>query len=444
MSVCAQMPPQGVKGALPDRVDVVIVGAGVAGVAAAYQLAQSGRSVLVCEKGRIAGEQSSRAFGWICSLGLAPIKMELTQRSKLLWEELARKIGAAKLGYRRCGLMHLCHSEEDLAGEQQWLDSVTAYDVDARILSAAEAAALQPGNTGRYVGALYQASDARVEPELATAALAELASSQGVRIASPCAVRGFETRAGSIEAVVTEHGRIGCEQVVVAGGIWSRLFLGNAGIRLLQLPIHSSLVQISAVAGEGPQSCAAGHQYAFRRDERGGYVIGTPGGHRAQITLDSFRLFFSYLPVLKHEWGKMRVSFGKAFFEDYRRARSWPLDAQSPFEHERILDPVPDVATNLDTLARLAMDFPSLGSAAVERHWAGIIDATPDSLPVVSAIDETPGLFVTTGYSAYGLTMALAGGELLADLMTGRTPRIDGRPYRHSRFTDGSKLRVAI
>lgn len=432
-----------VKRSLPNRVDVVIVGAGIVGIATAFELARSGRSVLICEKGRVAGEQSSRAFGWICNLSIDPIKMELTQRSKHMWHEMAQQIGPKRLDYRQCGLMHLCRSKQELADEERWLNAVVDHDVDARLLSAAEISAHQAGNSNRYAGALYQASDARVEPEKATQTLADLVRGLGVRIIAPCAVRGIETRAGAVEAVVTEHGRVVCEQVVVAGGNWSRLFCGNAGVQLPQLPIHSSLVRIAPVPG-GPQHCSATHHYAFRRDERGGYVIGTPGGHQAQITLDSFKLLFNYLPVLKRQFGNLKLSLGQAFLDDFRRARRWPLEGLSPFEAERVLNPLPDVAGNLRTLANMIKDFPALRDATVEAHWAGIIDTTPDSLPVISPVDAVSGLYINSGYSGYGLTMSLAAGELLADLMIGRETKIDPRPYRHSRFSDGSKLRIAV
>ncbi|MNZ06963.1 Sarcosine oxidase subunit beta [compost metagenome] len=434
--------PVAVDHELPAATDVVIVGGGIAGIATAYYLAKQGVACVVCEKGHVAGEQSSRAFGWVSNLGLDPLKMELTQRTKRLWRELADQLGHERLGYRQSGLLHLCESEADIAGEQAWLDAVREHDIDARLLSSAELAPHVPGSQKRYAGGLFQASDARVEPELATSALAEAARVLGVKILAPCAVRGIETAAGRVSAVVTERGAIRCSQVVVAGGAWSRLFCGNNEVYLPQLSIHSSLVRIAPIAN-GPESCTAAHGYAFRKDEHGGYVFGPSAGHTAMVTLDSFKLFFTFLPALKNQWQQMKVRFGSAFFEDLKIPRRWGLDAVSPFERARMLDPAADVALNHKTIANMAAEFPAFRAARVVEHWAGMIDATPDSVPVISAIERIPGLYLNTGFSAYGLTMGPAAGQLLAELMTGRAPSVDPTPYRYSRFIDGSKLRVA-
>lgn len=427
---------------LPQACDVVVVGGGIAGLSTAYYLAGAGLSVVLCEKGRIAGEQSSRAFGWVSNLGLDPIKMELTQLSKRLWRDLADQLGHERLGYRQGGLMHLCHDEAQLAAEQAWLDAVQGHDVDAQMLSSRELAAHVSGSSKRFAGALYQGSDGRVEPEQASAALAEAARGRGAKLFAPCAVRGIERSAGAVSAVVTEHGRIRCSQVVLAGGAWSRLFCGNAGLYLPQLSIHSSLVRIAPLAG-GPTANAYAPGYAFRRHADGGYVFGPTSGHSAPITRDSFELLLTFLPALRNQWRQMKVKFGKPFFDDLKVPRRWALDEVSPFERQRMLDPQPDMALNLQTIANMAAEFPAFREARVVEHWAGMIDATPDSVPVISALDEVSGLYLNTGYSAYGLTMAPAGARLLSELMTGRQPSIDGHAYRYSRFIDGSKLRVA-
>jgi len=422
--------------------DVVIVGAGIAGISTAYYLAQAGLSVVICEKGRIACEQSSRALGWIASLGLDPLKMELAEHSKRLWRELADALGAQRLGYCSSGLVHLCRNERALAHEQGWLDAVRAYQTDARILSASELKQYLPGCQTRYVGALYQASDARIEPEQAMQALAQTACASGVKILIRCAVRGFECSAGQVSEVVTEQGRIRCSQLVLAGGVWCRLFCGNAGIFLPQLGIHSSLLRIAPLAG-GPAVNAFAPGYAFRQTQDGGYVFGPSRGHRAVVTRDSFRLFFTFLPALRSQWRQLKLDIGRAFFDDLKIARRWALDAVSPFERMRILDPEPDTALNLRTLRNMVTDFPAFKQAKVLAHWAGMIDATPDSVPVISSVPDISGLYLNTGYSAYGLTLGLAGGKLLSELMTGKPPSVNPRPWRYSRFTDGSPLRVS-
>jgi glycine/D-amino acid oxidase-like deaminating enzyme len=81
-------------------------------------------------------------------------------------------------------------------------------------------------------GALYTAADGRAEPQKAAPAIAEAARDRGAHVMTECAVRGIETAAGKVCGVVTERGYIKCQAVVLAGGAWSNLFLGNNGISL--------------------------------------------------------------------------------------------------------------------------------------------------------------------------------------------------------------------
>ena len=98
-----------------------------------------------------------------------------------------------------------------------------------------------PGATERWKGAIYTASDGRAEPGKAAPALAAAARRAGATILTGCAVRGLDVAAGRVAGVVTEKGRIACEQVVLAGGAWSRRFCGNLGIYLPQLMVVNSV-----------------------------------------------------------------------------------------------------------------------------------------------------------------------------------------------------------
>jgi glycine/D-amino acid oxidase-like deaminating enzyme len=74
-------------------------------------------------------------------------------------------------------------------------------------------------------------------------------------------------------------------------------------------------------------------------------------------------------------------------------------------------------------------------------QWGGLIDVTPDVLPVISVVDAIPGFFISTGYSGHGFGIGLGAGRLTADLVAGRTPLVDPVPFRFSRFSDGSVVR---
>src|SRR6202035_695627 len=92
-----------------------------------------------------------------------------------------------------------------------------------------------------FIAAMHTPTDGRAEPSHAPPAIAEGARDAGATILTECAVRGIETQAGRVSGVVTEKGRIACDAVVLAGGAWSRLFCGNAGIEFPQPKVLASV-----------------------------------------------------------------------------------------------------------------------------------------------------------------------------------------------------------
>jgi glycine/D-amino acid oxidase-like deaminating enzyme len=86
--------------------------------------------------------------------------------------------------------------------------------------------------------------------------------------------------------------------------------------------------------------------------------------------------------------------------------------------------------------------FPAAADMRIVQHWAGLIDVTPDAVPVISAVDNIPGLVIATGFSGHGFGIGPGAGRLAADLAVGGAPVVDPAPFRFSRFSDGTKIRV--
>src|SRR6266436_915391 len=210
---------------LPARADVVIVGGGIIGASTALFLAQRGVSVVLCEKGHIAGEQSSRNWGWCRKMARDPREIPLVIESLRLWQGMNQAV-EAETGFRTCGIMYLGEGADDLARLEGWLDHAREYQLDTRIIGGDEVARLLPGSQKRWAGALYTPSDGKAEPQRAAPAIAAAARRHGAAILTGCAVRGVETAAGRVVAAITEKGRIACDTIVLAGGAWSRLFCG--------------------------------------------------------------------------------------------------------------------------------------------------------------------------------------------------------------------------
>ncbi len=91
-------------------------------------------------------------------------------------------------------------------------------------------------------------------------------------------------------------------------------------------------------------------------------------------------------------------------------------------------------------LSSLAEYFPRFREARISERWAGLIDVTPDAIPVIDEVPKLPGFYLATGFSGHGFGLGPGAGRLMADLVTGAKPIVDPRPFRYSRFIDGSEL----
>ena len=422
---------------IPDRVSVAVIGGGVIGVSAALELAERGVDVALFEKGVIAGEQSSRNWGWCRQMGRDPREIPLILESLALWRKMNERVGA-ETGFRQCGIIYLCETEDELAARAKWYEeNALPHGLESRLVSGAEADRLQPGATRKWLGALYTENDGRAEPFQAVPAMALGARARGAKIFTGCAVRGIDKAAGRVAAIVTEKGRIACDSVVLAGGAWSRRFLHNLGIPFPQLSVVNSVMRTDGIDTGLERSCSAG-KFAIRKRLDGGYTVTHRHLSVADIMPDSFRLFREFLPALKLDWSGLRLRLGRRFLDEARLARRWALDRTSPFEQVRVLDPEPVNAILDEAFASLKDYYPAFRTATVAQRWAGVIDATPDAVPVISAVDALPGLILATGFSGHGFGLGPSAGKLIAELVTGAEPCVDPTPFRYTRYFDGT------
>ena len=204
---------------LPQSVDVVVIGGGVAGTASAYYLAERGQKVLLCEKGRIAGEQSSRNWGWICQQGRDHAELPIMMESNRIWQGLAEKTGDRDLSFTQTGCIYLAAKSMDMQKYERWYDHAKQHQLDTELLSPAQLQKRYPGISGNWMGAMVTPSDGRGEPFVAIPALARAAQRAGVAVAEVCAVRNLDLQDGRVSGVHTEKGRVACNRVVLAGGM---------------------------------------------------------------------------------------------------------------------------------------------------------------------------------------------------------------------------------
>src|SRR6202161_1579827 len=222
--------------AIPATTSVVVIGGGIIGTFAALTLADRGIPVVLCEKGYIACEQSSRNWGWCRQAGRDVREMPLIVQSLGLWRGM-NHLTNSDTGFRECGVLYVGESESDEARFAAWKAMAKPYDIGTRIVRGAELAALMPGASRAYPCGLYVPTDGCAEPQRAAPAIARAAQRQGAVIVTHCAARGIERSGGRVAAVVTERGRIACEAVLLAGGARASLFCASLGIRLAQLKV---------------------------------------------------------------------------------------------------------------------------------------------------------------------------------------------------------------
>ncbi|WP_203218509.1 NAD(P)/FAD-dependent oxidoreductase [Pseudomonas typographi] len=418
---------------LPQRADVVIIGGGIVGVCTAYFLAARGVSVVLVEKSGIADEQSSRNWGWVRTMGRDVAEIPLAIASLALWDAWATRLEHGT-GFTRAGILYACESEQEIATKVAWLEQAKPMGIDAEWLDTAQIDARLGGKAPRsWKGALYTATDGRAEPDIATAAIAQGARALGARIFTRCAARSLETEAGRVGSVITELGEIKCEAVVLAAGAWSSLFCRNLGVRLPQLRVLGSVMRTAPLPG-GPECAVATEKVSFRKRADGGYTVALRNANIAPLVPDSFRYLPDFLPMVRAHHREYRLRVTGQTWQEINTPGRWANDQPTPFETQRIYDPKPVEAFLDQALKQIADQFPVFAQAKIDQRWAGLIDVTPDIIPVMDEVASIPGFYLATGFSGHGFGIGPGAGHLMADLVTGHQPLVSPAPFRFARF----------
>lgn len=426
---------------LPEAVDLVVIGGGILGVCTAYYAAKAGLSVIVLEKGRVAAEQSSRNWGWIRVQGRDYDEIPVALEAQDLWKDLD-KTCKGRLGVKQIGISYLSRSEEQAARHASWLEGAKPYGVSTVMQSKTDMITSLNWPHAGWVTAMHTPTDLRAEPWQAVPELARLAVSEGAMIRESCAVRGLDITAGKVSGVITETGRIRCEQVVLAGGAWSSLFLQHHGLHIPQLSVRSNVMATEPLEN-GPEIAATDGRAAFRHRSDGGYTLAPGGFAEFFIGRDSFRHLIPYVQHLMG--GELNLRIMGVAPKDYPDAittpRKWGDDEESPFERMRILNPSPNTARLEKMRQSFSSFFPQVGKVTPKRQWAGLVDVMPDVVPIVDHVAKIPGLIVATGMSGHGFGIGPGFGRVLADMVQGNKTGHDLSRFAFDRFGAGKKLK---
>jgi len=421
---------------IPQKADVVVIGGGIVGVSAAWFLARRGIDVVLCEKGAIACEQSGRNWGWVRQQGRDPRELPMMIEARRIWKELENEIGE-DVGFQESGCLFLARDDDDLEQFESWLPIAREHELDTEIISGDKLDLQVMHGSARWRGGLFTASDCRAEPHKAAPAIARAAGRAGATILEHCAVRGLETSAGRVSGVVTEHGTIRAPAVLCAAGAWSGLFCRSLGIRLPQLRVRGTVAR-TAPAPKLLNGCVFDHKLGIRRRQDGGYTLAHGAILDHSITPTTLLYSRKFLPALRQEWRVLRLSIGRDFLDELKTPKRWPLDAPSPFEQRRVLSPEPNPKVLKGIEENLADVFPALAGLRLVETWAGMVETTPDVVPVIGEEEELPGFYVATGLSGHGFGIGPGVGKACAAMIAGDAPDLSA--FRRQRFFDGSPI----
>ncbi|MBF6638637.1 FAD-binding oxidoreductase [Rouxiella silvae] len=423
----------------PKEVDVVVIGGGIIGTATAYELAKQGVSVALLEKGVIAGEQSSRNWGWVRQQNRDLYELPMAMNSLQRWGELGEEIGL-DLGFRRSGILYCTNKESDLEKWETWGKKAQALGFTSQMLSAQEAST-RSGTRGDWKGGVWSSTDGRAEPSKAAPALAIGAQRLGANIQQQCAVRGLEISAGRVTGVWTERGLMKANKVICCGGAWSARFCQRHGIELPAANILGTAFKTTS-APEVVKGCLSMPNLAMRRRLDGSYTVAVPGLGRMDLAPQNLRYVTKFLPMYRSKVAKkLKFRINGSFFNGPEAAGSWAFDQTSPFEKIRVLDPAADAQILRLGLAEIERVFPALKGIAVDHAWGGWIDTTPDLVPVIDESQKIPGFIIASGFSGHGFGIGPGAARLITQQVMNEKPYTDMSAYRLSRFSDGSKIR---
>jgi glycine cleavage system aminomethyltransferase T/glycine/D-amino acid oxidase-like deaminating enzyme len=368
-----------------------VIGGGITGASVAYHLAKTGwRETVLVEKDELTSGSTCHAAGLVTQFNPSPTMMRFRGYSIELYEELGV--------FERVGSLRFASSEESLKELQRGVSRARGIGLDVELISAGESARLMPSITTRSLhGAVWVPGDGHLDPHTATHALAAATRGLGATVLTQHRVTAIEiSDRGSVQAVVTEAGRIETDVLVVAGGIWAPQIASMAGAFIVSTPVDHQHAALLAVPGhELPHDMPCFRDpdnLVYGKSEAGGVVL---GGYEAD-------------PVAR-----------------------W-IDGV-PWDHAGTSLP-PDEARFEPLLAGAARRFPFLGEAGIVKLVCHPDAMTPDSNPLVGPVPGVSGLFLAAGLSLNGFGGAGGIGKSLAELITTGSSELDLYPYRPWRF----------
>ena len=382
--------------------DVVVVGAGICGVTAAEALARGGARVVVVEKEPGPGlEQSGRAQGAIRVQGREAAELPLAIESLEIWRSVAEHGDEFELRFG--GNLYLCTNDDEVAHATELCETAHANGLtDVRLLTPDETRELVPAATGDFAAGMWSPADAQCLPRGATEFFARRAAAAGAAFSYRTLALRILERGGAVTGVATSRGAIEAPAVVVTGGIWTASLAATAGVDVPVMPVALSQCETEPVE---PLLDPTLRCFDFGARQRPNGQLSMSAGMNTIVD------HYVSLASLRHMriWTRRYLANRKAIrLRVGRRGQERPAN-------RALMDASLTAAANM---------IPRLRDVRITRYWAGVIDMSPDGLPILDGATGVDGLVVVTGLSGHGLALGPAIGRIAAELATaGRTTR---------------------
>lgn len=379
--------------------DVIIIGGGISGTAAAYNLAKRGVKVLLLERDDLASMASGWTLAGVRQSGRHPAELPLAKAAVRIWEHLDEELGV-DVEYRQNGNLRLALTDADIPETRAVVDQANAASIEAHYLDGADAVHdVAPALTPDLVGASLCPTDGHANPTLTVRGFADAANRLGAVIETGVHVTALTRTGNRITGVETTRGPIAAGMVIVAAGIYTPQLIAPLG---LDLPITVTIV--SAVQSTPVPSMLK-------------QVLGVNRGGIA---------------------GRQEVS-GRFRFT----GSSVPWGIEGLHSPENVRPQFGEVSSVINDAIRV---LPALEQARLAQVWGGLIDQTPDAIPVYERPAEFEGLVLAAGFSGHGFCLGPVTGEILADLATTGTTSHSIDAFSLGRFASqaGSKEAVQL
>ncbi|CAN5862563.1 FAD-dependent oxidoreductase [soil metagenome] len=379
--------------ALPARSEIVVIGGGVVGVSVAYHLARRGKTdVTVIERRALTEGSTWHAAGLVGQLRSSSSLTQLMRKSVQTYQALEEHTGYAT-GWHGVGGLRVASSAQRWEELQRVYTQGKSYGFDIYLVDAAEAKRIFPLlNTDGVYGATWTPTDGYVDPSQLTFSFAAGARAAGVRIVQQCRVDGVESAGRRVTALLTEQGRIECDVVVNATGMWGAETARLAGVNVAVNAVEHQYVvteKFTDLPADLPTFRDPDARF-YLKPEAGALVVG------------------GWEEGTKACWRTIPRELGPELFAP---------------DHDRF-EGIAEGATNR---------LPAFGDMGIHTWVNGPIPFSPDAEPLMGLTEDIDNLFHCCGFSA-GIAAAGGAGDAMANWIVDGDPGLDLWPFDVRRF----------